>query len=294
MWISAGVQGVSLVVAYFAGGTFFPYLFLWLSCVTILRGWKPAWFAIHHDAQIIAGTKYYREESVRAWIVAWGMSLILAWGSSWLHLKIVPEKQDLAKTILDGVKQLWDQQKPNATPQSPKPESTKTNPSPKTITQEPIEHITQRAYLYAAVSSILLADIIRKNDGGDPCCGLYVRYEITLYNRGETPAFEPKLEFTKLTQADMIDRTLEAPNIGGHDSTVITAEKSFRLGGLRTVTDLLERVDTDWPITEDIRLSYIDAFKIQRKEDSKLSMPVRRLLGGKLRELLLRKAETIK
>lgn len=75
----------------------------------ILRGWKPRWFARHIDAQIIAGTPYRRVLSYGAWIVAAVLSLVLALLSAWVHLRVAPEKPDLAKTIIDGVKQLWEQ-----------------------------------------------------------------------------------------------------------------------------------------------------------------------------------------
>ena len=175
IWIGGGVQGVSLVAAYFVGGTFFPYLFLWLSCVMILRGWKPAWFAIHHDAQIIAGTKYYREESTKAWMVAWGLSLVLAWGSSWLHLAIVPERPDLAKTIIDGVKGLLDR-KQTAVPSDQKPSTPVSNQSGPGLPSLPLD---RRGFLQ-------LKEII---DDGTPLASdnKAHRLDVTFANKGGVP-----------------------------------------------------------------------------------------------------------
>lgn len=105
-------------IAFLVGGVFVPYLLLFVGATMALRGHLPSLFSKHVDAQIIAGTPYRRKESIKAWIVALPICLLLACVASSVHRKIAPEKPDLAKTIIDGVKSIVEKQH---TPNVPAP-----------------------------------------------------------------------------------------------------------------------------------------------------------------------------
>ena len=116
LWIGWGANGVSLALQIIVGGLFFGYLFLFGSIAMVFRGWKPAWFANHIDAQIIAGTPYRRTESIKGWGVTAIACLILAAATSWAHRTIAPEKPDFTAIILDEVRKLRDQKQVVALP----------------------------------------------------------------------------------------------------------------------------------------------------------------------------------
>jgi hypothetical protein len=125
LWIGWGANGLSLAFQFIVGGLFFGYLFLCFSIAMVFRGWKPGWFATHIDEQIIAGTPYRREESMRVWSVVVLACLLLAWTSSSAQMKIAPEKPNLAKTVLEGMKKLLEEKQV-----SPRPRVTAPAPAP--------------------------------------------------------------------------------------------------------------------------------------------------------------------
>lgn len=96
------------MAGYVIGGSFIPYLCACLGVVLIFRGWKPGWFATHFDEEKIAGNPYRREESLKKWFAAILMCLVSAYGLALTHRRIAPEKPDLTKTILGGMRQLWE------------------------------------------------------------------------------------------------------------------------------------------------------------------------------------------
>ncbi len=95
---------MSLGLAFLVGGTFFPYLFIFGSLVMVMRGWKPAWFANHFDAEIITGRPYRRQESFKRWGTASVLVITLAAGSSRVHMRVAPNNPDLAKTVVAEIR----------------------------------------------------------------------------------------------------------------------------------------------------------------------------------------------
>lgn len=110
LWIGWGAELVSLALSFLVGGNFFPYLCLFIAIVLILRGWKPAIFAHHIDAQIIAGTPYRREESLKIWTAAAVVAVTLAGLASLLHSRIAPSGLDISLIIKDAVTNAFEQQ----------------------------------------------------------------------------------------------------------------------------------------------------------------------------------------
>jgi hypothetical protein len=106
IWVGWGSGVVCLALAYLVGGLFFPYALLCFGATMALRGHFPSLFTKHIDAQIIAGTPYQRKESLKAWMIAVSLCLLLALMASSIHRHIAPQQSDLAKTILDGMKRL--------------------------------------------------------------------------------------------------------------------------------------------------------------------------------------------
>jgi hypothetical protein len=110
IWIGWGAELFSIWLSYLIGGNFFPYLCLFLAIVMIVRGCKPTIFANHIDAQIIAGTPYRREESLKAWGVATAVILTLAGFFTWIHPKIAPGTPDIALVVRDAVKKALEEE----------------------------------------------------------------------------------------------------------------------------------------------------------------------------------------
>lgn len=79
-----------LALGFLIGGIFVPYLGLFAGAAIALRGHVPRLFAKHIDAQLIAGTPYRRQESIKTWSFSIVACLALAGGASWIHRKIVP------------------------------------------------------------------------------------------------------------------------------------------------------------------------------------------------------------
>ncbi len=68
LWIGLGANGLlSLACQLIFGGLFFGYLFLFGSIAMVVRGWRPAWFSKHHEAQLISQIPYRRTESGKSW-----------------------------------------------------------------------------------------------------------------------------------------------------------------------------------------------------------------------------------
>jgi hypothetical protein len=100
-------------LAYLSGGSWWAYFGVFAGLVIAVRGHKPNLFIKHVNAQIIAGIPGRKSESLPKWAGWIAAAVTLGIISSWIHKKMIPEKPDLTKTILDGVKKLLDQQKPD-------------------------------------------------------------------------------------------------------------------------------------------------------------------------------------
>jgi hypothetical protein len=129
IWVGWGSAVVCLALAFLVGGIFVPYLLLFIGATMALRGHLPGLFAKHIDAQIIAGTPYRREESIKAWSTSVLVCILLAGASSWIHLKVAPQKPDLANTILEQVRKLYEQRQPAVT--------LKSSPAPAPLPKSP-------------------------------------------------------------------------------------------------------------------------------------------------------------
>jgi hypothetical protein len=111
IWVGWGSGVMCLGLAYLIGGLFFPYALVFFGAAMALRGHLPGLFLKHIDAKLIAGTPYSRKESVGAWLIVLSLCLALAGAASFLHRRIAPEHPDLAKTVIDGVKNMIEQQR---------------------------------------------------------------------------------------------------------------------------------------------------------------------------------------
>jgi len=112
-WGSALVcLALALIIGYYLGEIFIPFMLLFMGAIVALRGHNPSWFIRHVDAQIILGTPSRREESWRSWILALAICVLLAFSCSQIYKKVVPEKPDIATTILKGVQALLTNQPP--------------------------------------------------------------------------------------------------------------------------------------------------------------------------------------
>jgi hypothetical protein len=147
IWVGWGSGVVCTALAFLVGGVFVPYLLLFVGATMALRGHWPGLFAKHIDAQIIAGIPYRREESSKSWSIALLVCFLLAFASSWIHRTIAPTNTDVAKTVIDGVKRIVEQQ--NKIPTSIQPTTPTLIPAPpqSTRTTGPTSP-TSRANLY--------------------------------------------------------------------------------------------------------------------------------------------------
>ncbi len=152
IWVGWGCSLVCVALAYFVGGSFGPFLLLFIGITTALRGHKPGLFIKHIDAQIILATPYRREESWRSWILAVVACVSLAFSASWIYKKIVPAKPDVATTILKGVQELLKKQPPTVLPYNTPPAQTvepskpgATKYPPRTFPTQPQEPATPKA-----------------------------------------------------------------------------------------------------------------------------------------------------
>ena len=126
LWIGWGANGVSLALQIIFGGLYFGYLFLFGSIAMVMRGVKPAWFALHHEEQPVAGLPYRRSESTKAWMLVISVSFVFAFLATGAHHRVAPEKPDLAKTIIDGIKSGFQPKSAPTKPPGPPPTSAPT------------------------------------------------------------------------------------------------------------------------------------------------------------------------
>src|ERR1700676_2773870 len=95
VWIGWGSSLAFLGVAYLMGGLFWAYACVFLGVLIALRGHFPQWFS-----------KVSGGESIGAWVATILAALVLSVIASTLHKRFAPEKPDLAKTILAGIRQI--------------------------------------------------------------------------------------------------------------------------------------------------------------------------------------------
>jgi hypothetical protein len=110
IWVGWGSTVAAAFLAYLSGGQWWAYFGVFVGLVIALRGHSPQLFVKHIDAQIIAGIPARKIESFAKWAGWTVLALVLGGIASWEHKKIAPEKPDLAKTIIDGVKKIVEQQ----------------------------------------------------------------------------------------------------------------------------------------------------------------------------------------
>jgi hypothetical protein len=97
-------------LAYISAGQWWAYSGVFIGIAIALRGHFPHLFGTYVDAQILSGLPASRTESVLKWVCWVAIALVLGCASSWIHRTVSPEKPDLVKTILAGIKALLDQQ----------------------------------------------------------------------------------------------------------------------------------------------------------------------------------------
>jgi hypothetical protein len=104
IWIGWGSGAVFVALAYFVGGSFWPFLLLAAGIVAVLRGHCPGWFSVDTEAQPIAGIPSRRYQSSRSWSAAVGIAVIFAFVASLAYKKLVPAKPDISDVVKNAIK----------------------------------------------------------------------------------------------------------------------------------------------------------------------------------------------
>ena len=93
-------------LAYLTGGDWWAYTGVFVGLAIAVRGHWPHPFIRYTEKQIIAGVPEQRKESARSWTVAICICLALGLIASRLHKQFVPERPDLANSIIEGIKKI--------------------------------------------------------------------------------------------------------------------------------------------------------------------------------------------
>lgn len=139
VWIGWGSSVVFVGLAILTGGILWAYVCVFAGIAIALRGHFPRWFTNRTEEQIIAGIPSREALSIKSWLITAIAVVLLAIGASSLHRRVFPDKPDLAKTILDGVKKIVAEQQhasasehptSPASPAAPVPEANPPSPIP--------------------------------------------------------------------------------------------------------------------------------------------------------------------
>jgi hypothetical protein len=173
---------------------------------------------------------------------------------------------------------------------------------------------SKRAYLYASVDRVIAGDVSAFKEPlkdeplvGERCCTLFLQYEILLTNRGQVPATQPRLMLKARGRSSIFptdgnyhggSSTLgifDVPTIGAGDHGSIIVQQFFTIGGLRTLEDMIARVDTIelMSLDQNVMLQYGDSLDAKREEDSVLKIPMR-AMSPYMRSELFERAKKIK
>jgi hypothetical protein len=203
LWIGWGAELVSLALSFLVGGNFFPYLCLFIAIVLILRGWKPAIFAHHIDAQLIAGTPYRREESLKLWTAAAVIAVTLAGLASLIHSRTAPNGQDISLIIKDAVTKAFEQQAKTAPSQVlvPSPEP-RIEPAPQVGTPKDQGSLVLKLTPYVVVERVL-----SKSDNPDIQGSAFYSFGLVLYaqNNYRMPRNIRQIEISGNAPLDLSD-----------------------------------------------------------------------------------------
>ena len=104
LWVSFGVELLLIALTYWVGGSFLPFMALYIGMAIIAYGLRPGLFSAHREAQIIQGTPYSRRASILRWVIAGALCMAASLVSSRMYRHFVPNRPNLVQEILVGVR----------------------------------------------------------------------------------------------------------------------------------------------------------------------------------------------